>query len=157
MPSTSGDSVDLSQALGLTVVFVYPWTGREGLPNPPDWDDIPGAHGSTPEALGFRDHHDLFRAREVVVYGLSNQDSAYQSELVARLALPYPILSDAGGILEAALALPAFETGGKRYLKRLTLVIEDGLVRHTFYPVHPPDTHASAVLAWIAANCRTLG
>lgn len=153
LPSTDGDVVDLSRLRGVAVVFIYPWTGREGVSNPPGWDDIPGAHGSTPEAQGFRDLHASLRARGVEVYGLSNQDCAYQSELVERLELPFPILSDAGGMFEAALALPAFETGGTSYLKRLTLIIEDGVFRHRFYPVHPPDSHASEVLAWVAANC----
>ena len=55
LPSTQGGETSLAEVPGLSIVFAYPWTGRPGLENPPNWDDIPGAHGSTPEAEGFRD------------------------------------------------------------------------------------------------------
>ena len=48
-----GEPVNLARRPGRAIVFVYPWTGRAGVANPPDWDDIPGAHGSTPETEGF--------------------------------------------------------------------------------------------------------
>jgi peroxiredoxin len=138
------------------VVFVYPWTGRPGLPNPPDWDVIPGAHGSTPEAEGFRDLYPEYRALGAKVSGLSCQDQSHQREFAARLGLPYALLSDRGHLLRRTLALPVFETGGTTYLKRLTLVVRDGrLVRH-FYPVHPPDKHAGEVLSWLRAQ-RPIG
>jgi peroxiredoxin len=35
-------------------------------------------------------------------------------------------------------------------IKRLTLVINDGLVEHVFYPVFPPDTHAEEVRDWLS-------
>jgi len=127
-------------------VFVYPWTGRPGLPNPPRWDDIPGAHGSTPEAEGFRDAHDAFRDLGFGVFGLSGQTTADQQEFAARMHLPFPLLSDAAGTLRTALALPGFESGGVTYLKRLTFVLRDGRIERTVYPVHPPHTHASELL-----------
>ena len=52
LPTTAGRSVNFAELSGRAVVFCYPWTGRPGQPNPPSWDDIPGAHGSTPEAEG---------------------------------------------------------------------------------------------------------
>ncbi len=55
LPATDGRQVDLAALAGKTLLIVYPWTGRPGHPNPPDWDAIPGAHGSTPELEGFRD------------------------------------------------------------------------------------------------------
>ena len=42
-----------------------------------------------------------------------------------------------------------FDTGGETYLRRLTLSIVDGVIDWVFYPVHPPDTHARDVLAWL--------
>jgi hypothetical protein len=43
-------------------------------------------------------------------------------------------------------------------LKRLTLVIDDGIIKHVFYPVFPPDRNASDVLAWLkAAGSRRFG
>src|SRR4029078_12139861 len=49
LPATNGGEVCLATHSGRSIVAIYPWTGRPGLPNPPDWDIIPGAHGSTPE------------------------------------------------------------------------------------------------------------
>ena len=145
----SPKSIDLANLPGTSVVFVYPWTGRTGLPYPPDWDDIPGAHGSTPEAEGFRDRYAEFEALGASVFGLSTQDSEHHAELATRLSLPYPLLSDAEFAFTRALRLPTFETGGVTYLKRLTLVVRDGRLLHAFYPAHPPDKHPGEVLSWL--------
>jgi hypothetical protein len=48
--------------------------------------------------------------------------------------------------------LPTFETSGLTLLKRLTLVIDGGLIEHVFYPVFPPDQNAGEVLTWLAAR-----
>ena len=80
------------------------------------------------------------------LFGLSRQDAAYQRELVARLGLPFPVLSDAEGAFAAALKLPTFVTGGITYLKRLTLLIADGRIARVFYPVIDPAGHAAEVL-----------
>lgn len=152
IPATSGRAVSLARVPGRAVVFCYPWTGRPGLPNPPDWDTIPGAHGSTPEVEGFRDLHLGFEEMPTVVFGLSMQTQDEQQELALRLELPFELLSDAEGALQRALDLPVFATGGKRYLKRLTLVLRDGRIEQVFYPVHPPHAHAREVLAAITAT-----
>lgn len=156
LPATTGAAVDLRALPGLSVVFVYPWTGRPGLSNPPGWDDIPGAHGSTPEAEGFRDVHEKFTALGARIFGLSGQDTPHQSELAARLELPFAILSDAGFRLADALSLPRFEAGSETYLERLTLIVRDGRIVRVFYPVHPPPSHASEVLDWLSAPATPL-
>ena len=46
--------------------------------------------------------------------------------------------------------LPTFETGGMTLLKRFTLVVNDGVVEHVFYPVFPPDRSAGDVVAWLS-------
>jgi peroxiredoxin len=152
LPASNGGNVSLVGLPGRSVVAVYPWTGRPGQPNPPDWDRIPGAHGSTPELEGFRDLFGDFTKCGVAVFGLSRQTTLYQSEMAARLALPFPVLSDAKGRFAAALALPTFATGGENYLKRLTLVVAKGRVEWVFYPVPEPALHACAVIAWLTRN-----
>ena len=79
---------------------------------------------------------------------------AYQAEAASRLHLPFPILSDEHLALAGALRLPTFETSGMILLKRLTLVINDGVIEHVFYPVFPPDRNASDVLAWLRSRGR---
>jgi peroxiredoxin len=149
--STAGSKVDLSSCQGRSAVFCYPWTGRPGHANPPNWDDIPGAHGSTPQAVGFRDIYNEYRTRNVAVYGLSTQDSGYQRELVTRLGLPFATLSDSKRAFQKALNLPTFKTGGVIYLVRLTLIIEDGVLRDRLFPVDPPEDSAVATLARLDA------
>jgi peroxiredoxin len=51
--------------------------------------------------------------------------------------------------LADALALPTFDADGRRFYKRLTLVVRDATVEHVFYPVFPPDRHAAEVLDWL--------
>jgi peroxiredoxin len=150
LPSTEGGEVNLRE-LGAAVVYLYPWTGRPGVADPPGWDDIAGAHGSTPETAGFRDHYAGFQAWGVEVLGVSTQDTAHQRELGARLGLPFALLSDEGFRLQEALSLPTFLAGGRQYLARLTLYVRDRRIARVFYPVHPPETHAAEVLGWLTA------
>ncbi len=149
LPSTSGQPVSLATLPGRTILFVYTWTGRPGLPNPPAWDDIPGAHGSTPELEGVRNLASSFASLDTAVYGLSSQSNAWQNEFAQRQKLNFHLLSDEGLAFADALRLPRFETGSAVYLRRLTLSICDGAIDWVFYPVHPPDTHARDVLAWL--------
>jgi peroxiredoxin (alkyl hydroperoxide reductase subunit C) len=83
------------------------------------------------------------------VIALSTQSPDFQREMAERLHLPFPVLSDERLELTNALHLPTFETSGWTLVKRTTLVIEDGRVRHVFYPVFPPDSHAAEVLDWL--------
>ena len=151
LQSTKGGTASLSGA-DRCVVYVYPWTGRPGYPNPPNWDDIPGAHGSTPEAEGFADRYAEFEAAGYDVVGISGQTSKEQAEFAGRLRLPFALLSDAGFAFADALRLPRFETGGVTYLKRLTLIVRDGVIAETIYPVERPAEHAGEVLARLAVG-----
>ena len=153
--STDGTMVRLDYpAAGRTVVFTYPRTGRPGEEPPGGtaaWNAIPGARGCTPQACGYRDHFAELVALGVRVFGLSTQDTAYQHELVDRLGLPYPILSDEHLALATALRLPTFETEGLTLLRRQTLVIGAGRIDHVFYPVFPSDRDAQQVVAWLGS------
>ncbi|TMC66808.1 MAG: peroxiredoxin [Chloroflexota bacterium] len=149
--STNGPLVSLARlGKGRVVVYAYPRTGRPGEPElTDDWDLIPGARGCTPQACGFRDHYAELTAAGANVFGLSTQSTADQEELVARLHLPFPVLSDANLALAQAMRLPTFRAAGQTLLRRLTLVIRDGRVEHVWYPVFPPDRHAAEVLQWL--------
>jgi peroxiredoxin len=151
LTATDNRTVDLAAlGTGTTIVYAYPMTGRPGVDLPEGWDEIPGARGCTPEACAFRDHFaDLQAAGAEAVFGLSSQDTDYQREVVQRLRLPFPMLSDPQLKLAGALGLPTFQAAGMELYRRLTLVIEDGRVAHVFYPVFPPDGHAAEVLAWL--------
>ena len=132
------------------MVYIYPRTGVPGQDLPTGWDAIPGARGCTPQSCGFRDHFgELQRLGVAQLYGLSTQDTAYQQEAANRLHLPFAILSDDKLAFSRALKLPTFSVDGMTLLKRMALVIDDGVISKAFYPVFPPDKNAEEVIAWL--------
>ncbi|HXF54985.1 MAG TPA: peroxiredoxin [Hyphomicrobiaceae bacterium] len=156
LAATDGSIVSLGTLKGRTVVFAYPRTGRPGQPSlAPDWDQVPGARGCTPQSCAFRDlHAELIAAGAARVFGLSTQDTAYQQEAATRLHLPFPLLSDERLELVRALKLPTMHVAGHTLIARLALVIDDGRIVKVFYPVFPPDRNAADVLEWLKANPR---
>ena len=155
LPATGGGLVNLSALKGRAVVYIYPRTGVPGVDLLPGWDDIPGARGCTPQSCSFRDHFgELTRLGVAHLYGLSTQDTAYQQEAADRLHLPFAILSDETLALTRAMNLPTFVTSGMTLLKRMALVIDDGVIAKVFYPVFPPDKSAEEVIAWLSGSPR---
>jgi peroxiredoxin len=147
LPAIRGAPVNLARFQERAIVFVYPFTGTPGQPNPPKWDEIAGAHGSTPEAEGFRDCYPGFQALDYEVFGISGQITQDQQAFATRTGLPFLLLSDAAFAFGDALKLPRFETGGVTYLKRLTFIVRNGVIYRTIYPVHPPGEHAAELLS----------
>jgi peroxiredoxin len=72
--------------------------------------------------------------------------------MAERLHLPFEVLSDAEFKLCDALRLPTFEVAGMRLVKRLTLVVRNGVIETVFYPVFPSDQNAAQVLRWLNEN-----
>jgi peroxiredoxin len=150
LAATDGARVNLSKLKGRTVLYIYPRTGRPGVDLPAGWDAIPGARGCTPQSCSFRDHAtDLTRLGVAHLFGLSTQDTAYQQEAATRLHLPFALLSDEHLQLTTALKLPTFVTSGMTLLKRMAMVIDDGVITYVFYPVFPPDKSAEEVVHWL--------
>ncbi|MDD2833206.1 MAG: peroxiredoxin [Methylotenera sp.] len=147
--STNGHTVDLSHIKHRLVVYIYPLTGRPDVALPVGWDAIPGARGCTPQACDFSNHYQELRALNTVVYGLSSQSTAYQSELKNRLHLPFDLLSDCDFLLRNALNLPTFKVRELALYKRLTIVAELGVINKVFYPVFPPNQNAAQVIDWL--------
>jgi peroxiredoxin len=131
------------------VIYVYPRSGRPGVPMLPGWDETPGARGCTPQSCAFRD---LYPDLGVAVAGLSVQTLDDQLEFAERNRMPFPVIADPERRLGAALLLPTFEIAGLTLYKRLTLVAQDARIVKVFYPVFPPDENAAAVLAWLRAR-----
>jgi peroxiredoxin len=153
LPATDGSTIDLASVSGRVVVFAYPRTGRPGdEPFVPEWDQIPGARGCTPQTCSFRDLATEFSAFHCRIFGLSTQDAAYQKEMADRLRLPFPVLSDSELKLTTALGLPAMQVAGTTLLRRLAFIADDGVIGKVFYPVFPPDRNAADVLAWLAGH-----
>jgi peroxiredoxin len=153
LPTTDGGHVNLAKLNGRTVVYIYPRTGVPGVDPPDGWDQIPGARGCTPQSCSFRDHFaELTQLGVTQLFGLSTQDTAYQQEAASRLHLPFVLISDEKLAFTKALTLPTFSAGGMALLKRMALVIDDGIITKAFYPVFPPDKNAEEVIAWLRAS-----
>jgi peroxiredoxin len=150
LPATDGSSVNLSRGRGRAIVYAYPRTGRPGQALPTGWDAIPGARGCTPQSCGFRDHFAELTGLGVAhLHGLSTQHCDEQREVAQRLHLPFALLSDARLEVQRALNLPTFGVDGMTLLKRLTTVLDNGIITKVFYPVFPPDRSAAEVIAWL--------
>ena len=134
---------------GFEVIYVYPRSGRPGVPSLPGWDETPGARGCTPQSCAFRD---LYPDLGVPVAGLSAQALDDQLEFAERNRMPFPVIADPERRLGAALDLPTFEIGGLTLYKRLTLVAPGGRIAKVFYPVFPPDRNAGDVLAYLRSR-----
>ncbi len=134
------------------VIYVYPLTGQPNVALPEGWDEIPGARGCTPQACDFSNHHQQFSNLNTQVFGLSTQTSDYQLALKNRLHLAFDLLSDSDFKLKQFLNLPTFKVGELTLYKRLTLIIEQNIIKKVFYPVFPPNQHASQVLDWLKSQ-----
>ncbi len=151
--STRGGEVDMADlASGPAVVYVYPRTGVPGVEMPAGWDLIPGARGCTPQSCSYRDDHSAFQRVGATVFGLSTQSLEAQHEFAAREHMPFALLSDPGVEVGNALGLPSFVAGDDVLYKRVTLIIEAGVVVYARYPVFPADTDAEITLVWLRSK-----
>lgn len=154
LPSTSGGKLDIATRPDRTVIYCFPRAGRPDVPLPEGWNDIPGARGCTPQSLAFRDQYDDIKALHADVVGISTQTPEEQTEIAERLGLPFPLLSDAERRFTASLDLPTFDVEGSVLIKRLTLIVTEGIIDHVFYPVFPPDKATEEVIVWLLAHPR---
>ena len=121
-------------------------TGQPHVPLPDGWNQIPGARGCTPQSCSFRDHYQEIRALGADVIGLSVQNTDYQKEMAERLHLPFPVVSDIHYEFQKALSLPTFQAAGMTLLKRLTLIVKNGVVGEVHYPIFPSDSDPDWVI-----------
>lgn len=153
--STSGENINLNRLDNKWIVlYCYPLTGIPNKSLPDGWDQIPGARGCTPQALTFKSNIERFEAINATVFGLSTQTSRYQNELKNRLNLSFELLSDYKLEFSKALKLPFLDIEylDTPLIKRLTLVLNKGVIKKVFYPIFPPTENADEVLAWLNGN-----
>ena len=50
------------------------------------------------------------------------------------------------------MGLPSFKIKNFVYIKRLTLIVEQSIIKKVFYPIFPPDLHIYKVLNWLKNN-----
>lgn len=152
LSSTMHSQLDLSKVNGFLVIYCYPMTGQPNVALPDGWDQIPGARGCTPQSCSFRDHYQELRSLGAEVVGLSVQSTEYQQEMAERLHLPFPVLSDDGYQLQRALQLPTFVAAGMTLLKRITLIVNNGVIEAVHYPIFPSDSDPAWVISYLKNN-----
>lgn len=139
LPDANGNIVSLADLKGKRVVlYFYP---RDNTP------------GCTKEACAFRDSHDTFQEKDVVVLGISTDDAKSHEKFATKLNLPFPLLVDEGGkVAEAYESYGLKKFMGKEFMgiTRNTFVIgADGAIAKIYKKVKP-ETHIEQVLADIA-------
>ena len=152
LKSVSNKSIDLSSIEGMAVIFFYPMNGRSDSPPMIGWNDIPGARGCTPQVCSFRDSYANLEALNVKIFAVSSQALEDQKEASTRLTLPFEILNDTQLKLTNTMNLPTFEYKSSTYIKRVTLITIDGVIKKVFYPVFPPDKNVIDVIEWVGNN-----
>jgi peroxiredoxin len=147
LKSSRGDDVCPSREL--SVFYIFPMIGQPDVDLPEGWDATPGARGCSVQSMAYARAFESFSELGAVVYGLSAQPVAELTEAAGRLGLPQELLSDASGAFRAALGLPTFELHGIEYLRRAAIGVKDGHIDHVSYPIFPPGSETSEVLAWL--------
>ena len=129
LPATDGSAVNLSKLKGRTVVYIYPRTGVPGVDPPPGWDADSGRARLHAAVLRvprpFRRAQAARRRAALRAVDAGHRLSARGGE---RLHLPFAILSDDEARAHRALKLPTFTVAGMTLLKRMALVIDDGII-----------------------------
>ena len=153
LPTQDGNFLKLNRTDTFRlVIYCYPMTGHPKRPLPDNWDNIPGARGCTPQTCSFRDLYDQIIVQNAVPIGLSTQSVEDLKEMTVRLKIPYDVVSDQQLLFASALKLPTFSIGDKKFIRRLTLIIEKSVIKNIFYPIFPPDKHINEVLEWLKSN-----
>ncbi|MET3985838.1 winged helix-turn-helix transcriptional regulator [Streptomyces sp. PvR034] len=148
LPDAAGDLRDPVADSPYTVLYCFPGAYARAESYPPGWAGIPGAKGCTLESCTYRDQLAGFTAAGATVHGVSTQRPDEQREFAEAEGLRFPLLSDAGLSLVAALRLPTFRAAGVSRLKRLTLVVaRDRTVVEAIYPITDIEASVSAALA----------
>ena len=127
-------------------------TGNPVKKLPENWDNIPGARGCTPQTCSFRDNYDALIKLNAIPIGMSTQTVNDLKEMTERLYVPYDVLSDSSLEFTNKMRLPIFKVKDSIYIKRLTIIIEQSIIKKVFYPIFPPDLHIIDVLNWLQKN-----
>ena len=153
LPNQDGIYLKLRRDVSFRIVlYCYPMTGNPLKSLPPNWNDIPGARGCTPQTCSFRDHYDELVKCNAIPIGLSTQLVFELKEMVTRLFIPFDVVSDSELKFSKTMHLPTFQVNDSVFIKRLTLIIEKSIIKKVFYPIFPPDLHIHEVIDWLQKN-----
>ena len=141
LPDKDGNTVRLSDFQGKKVIlYFYPK------------DNTPGC---TRQACAFAASYEQFKARDIVVIGISKDSVASHQKFAQKYDLPFILLSDP--------QLQAIQSYGVWQEKKLYGKVSMGVVRTTFIideqgtiekvmPKVKPDTNAAEILSYLAGE-----
>ena len=152
LPATNGLSITLSKLTGTTIIFCYPMTSKPGVPSPVGWDEIPGARGCTLQSCSYKDNFSELSKLNAAVYGMSTQDTDYQKEMVERLHLPFSVISDSKFEFCDIMNIPTFTVDDKRLMKRVTMLIENGVIEAIHFPISRSDSDPNWVISYLTSR-----
>ena len=134
------------------VIYFYSMTGHPDKKLPENWNKIPGAEGCTLENCNFRDSYDNFIELNALPIGISTQTVDDVREMTQRMNIKYDVLSDCDLVCVNTLSLPTFSINKKTFIKRLTIIVENNIIKKVFYPVVCINKHVDNVLKWLKEN-----
>jgi peroxiredoxin Q/BCP len=125
----AGNVVTLADSAGSPrVVYFYPK------------DETPGC---TKEACAFRDAYDKYKARGVVIFGVSHDTEESHAAFRKHHSLPFPLVADVSGAVQRAYGVPS-RLG---FAARVSFLVgRDGHVERVWKDVDPV-VHAADVLS----------
>ena len=118
------------------VVYFYP---KDGTP------------GCTKEACAFRDAWSRFSERGVVVFGVSRDSEASHAKFLKEHELPFPLVADESGTIQAAYGVPS-QLGMSA---RVTFLVDQTGRIAKVWPDVDPGVHADEVLKAVGELERT--
>jgi len=135
----AGETHSLSESRGKpAVVYFYP---KDGTP------------GCTTEACAFRDTWSRFSERGVVVFGVSRDSADSHAKFLEEHALPFPLVADESGRIQAAYGVPS-RLG---MAARVTFLVDQHGRIAKVWPNVDPGVHADEVLETIDELSRVSG
>ena len=150
LQSSNGEYVQLRRKESFKIVlYSYPMTGRPDKSLPKNWNKIPGAKGCTIENSTIRDNYEELIKLNSLPIGITTQSISEIEEMTKRLKINHDILSDCNLILAKCLNLPLFNVDNKDYIKRITLVVDNSIIKKVFYPILEPEKHIQEIISWL--------
>ena len=158
LQSTKNPILDLSEIDSrYKILYFFPMIAilGENVP-PPEWNEIPGARGCTPQNISMSKHSDDLQKYDAISIGISTQSIDELTKVSSLRKFSQILVSDGSLEFQNKLNIPIFEFEGKVMYKRLTLVVQESRIVKVFYPIFPPDKHIFEILKWLendSAKC----
>ena len=154
LPSTKNSSLNLSEMNSrYKVLYFFPMIAipDENIP-PPEWNEIPGARGCTPQNISMSKRNNDLQRYGAIAIGISTQSIDELTKVSALRKFQQLLASDSNLKFQKNLNIPTFQFEGRIMYKRLTLIVKESRIVKVFYPIFPPDKHVFEIMKWLKEN-----